>query len=59
MSPEVRERVFEPFFTTKSRGSGLGMAISRQVVEAHRGEISVDCPPRGGTTVTVRLPAGS
>ena len=59
MSPEVRQRVFEPFFTTKSRGTGLGMAISRQVVEAHRGEISVDCPPRGGTTVTVRLPAGS
>ena len=56
MSAEVRERIFEPFFTTRSRGTGLGMAVANQVVEAHGGEITIDCPPRGGTTVTVRLP---
>ena len=58
MSSEVRQRIFEPFFTTKSRGTGLGMAVAKQVVDAHDGEIAVDCPPHGGTTVTVRLPAG-
>jgi len=58
MSSEVRQRIFEPFFTTKSRGTGLGMAVAKQVVDAHDGEIAVDCPPQGGTTVTVRLPAG-
>jgi len=55
---EVRERMFEPFFTTKSRGTGLGMAISLQVVEAHDGEIAVECGAKAGTTVTVRLPPG-
>jgi PAS domain S-box-containing protein len=54
---EVLQRIFEPFFTTRSRGTGLGMAVAKQVTDAHNGEIAVDCPPRGGTTVTVRLPA--
>jgi len=56
--PEVREFMFEPFFTTKSRGTGLGMAISRQVVEAHDGEIAVECGANSGTTVIVTLPFG-
>lgn len=54
---ELRQRIFEPFFTTRSRGTGLGMAVAKQVTDAHHGEISVDCPPRGGTAITVRLPA--
>jgi PAS domain S-box-containing protein len=54
--PEVIERVFEPFVTTKHRGTGLGLAIARRVVEAHGGEISVECPPSGGTVVTFELP---
>jgi nitrogen fixation/metabolism regulation signal transduction histidine kinase len=45
-----------PFFTTKSRGSGLGLPTAKRIVEAHHGEIAVDCPPGGGTTVVVRLP---
>jgi two-component system sensor kinase FixL len=56
MPPEVRERVFTPFFTTKTRGTGLGRPTARRLIEAHRGTIDVDCPPAGGTTVTVRLP---
>lgn len=56
---DIREKVFTPFFTTKSRGSGLGLPTCRRLVEAHRGTIVVDCPPEGGTTVTVSLPAGS
>jgi PAS domain S-box-containing protein len=54
--PEVRDKIFTPFFTTKSRGSGLGLPTVKRLVEAHHGQVSVDCPPAGGTTVVVRLP---
>jgi PAS domain S-box-containing protein len=55
--PEAaRERVFEPFFTTKHRGTGLGLPIARRIVQAHGGEMSLECPPGGGTLVVVRLP---
>lgn len=53
---EQRDRVFEPFFTTKSKGSGLGLAVAKQVVVAHGGEIEIACPEDGGTRVTVWLP---
>jgi PAS domain S-box-containing protein len=54
--PEILEKVFTPFFTTKSRGSGLGLPTARRLVEAHHGTITVDCPPTGGTTVSIILP---
>jgi PAS domain S-box-containing protein len=57
IAPEIREKVFTPFFTTKSRGSGLGLATAKRLVEAQEGEISIACPPDGGTTVVVRIPA--
>lgn len=55
ISASAKERLFEPFFTTKDDGTGLGLAISRAIVEAHRGEIRFDASPRGGTRVEVRL----
>jgi two-component system, LuxR family, sensor kinase FixL len=55
--PEIREKIFTPFFTTKSRGSGLGLPTSRSLIEAHHGRISIQCPPEGGTAVTIQLPA--
>jgi signal transduction histidine kinase len=55
--PEIREKIFTPFFTTKSRGTGLGLPTAKRLVEAHRGTIDIRCPPGGGTTVTVQLPA--
>jgi PAS domain S-box-containing protein len=54
--PDVRPKIFEPFFTTKHRGTGLGLPTARRVVERHRGTIDVECPPAGGTIVTVTLP---
>jgi len=56
--PAHLPHVFEPFFTTKPEGigTGLGLAISRTIVDSLGGEISVHCPPEGGTTVRVRLP---
>ena len=58
MPPEVRDRMFEPFFTTKHRGTGLGLSTAKRLIEQHRGEMRADCPPGGGTIVTVSLPAG-
>lgn len=54
--PEIREKIFTPFFTTKSRGSGLGLPTAKRLIEAHNGQIAIDCPPAGGTSVLVRLP---
>lgn len=56
MAADVREKVFTPFFTTKSRGTGLGLPTVKRLVEAHRGSVSVESPPAGGTVVTVELP---
>ena len=53
---DVRARIFEPFFTTKHRGTGLGLSTARRLVELHGGSVSADCPPDGGTIVTVSLP---
>jgi signal transduction histidine kinase len=53
---ELREQVLEPFFTTKARGGGLGLAIARRTAELHGGTLTIDCPPDGGTVVTLALP---
>lgn len=55
--PEIRAALFRPFKTTKARGTGLGMATAKRLVELHEGRISVVCPPGGGTIVTVELPS--
>jgi signal transduction histidine kinase len=54
----VRGRLFEPFFTTKvaGEGTGLGLSMSRRIVERHGGSIEVESEPGEGTCVTVRLP---
>jgi two-component system sensor kinase FixL len=56
MAEDVRARVFTPFFTTKARGTGLGLATARRIVEAHGGTVGIEFPPDGGTTVVVELP---
>jgi signal transduction histidine kinase len=56
VAPELRGRVFEPFFTTRPGGTGLGLAVARQIVEAHGGSIDVGDRPGGGACFTVKLP---
>jgi len=51
-------QVFDPFFTTKPEGMGLGLAISRSVVEAHRGKLQASSTPGFGTVFECRLPVG-
>jgi signal transduction histidine kinase len=56
--PELLEKIFEPFVSFgKSKGTGLGMAIAKSVVEAHGGQITVESKVGIGTTIEVRLPA--
>ena len=57
MPPDVIAKVFEPFFSTKSTGSGLGLATTRKIVEAHQGAIDVQSEVGKGTKFTIRLPS--
>jgi hypothetical protein len=59
MSPAVQARIFEPFFTTKERGTGLGLATVRGIVDEVRGHLSVDSQADRGTTVRVSLTASA
>ena len=49
ISPEIAEQLFQPFITTKRHGMGVGLSISRAIVEAHNGRIWVEANPTGGT----------
>jgi signal transduction histidine kinase len=53
----VVERVFEPFFTTKADGGGLGLALCREAMYRHNGEVMLSSAEGVGTMVTIRLPA--
>jgi nitrogen fixation/metabolism regulation signal transduction histidine kinase len=56
LSDEQRQKIFEPFFTTKVRGTGLGMAIAKRIVEAHEGEIAVGRNDPPGAEIVIILP---
>ena len=49
-------RIFEPFVTTKSDGLGMGLAISRSIIESHRGRLWADAKSDGGASIHFRLP---
>ncbi len=52
----LRDEVFVPFFTTKTTGTGIGLSVCRQIVQAHNGEVQVRHPQEGGTVFVLRLP---
>jgi len=56
LSAEEKQRIFEPFFTTKVHGTGLGMAISKRIVESHGGRIEVGDTAPVGAELIVTLP---
>jgi signal transduction histidine kinase len=56
IAPDVGKRLFEQFFTTKSQGTGLGLYISRQIIEEHGGTLRWESAPGAGTTFTASLP---
>jgi signal transduction histidine kinase len=55
LTSDARQNVFEPFFTTKTKGTGLGMAIARRVIDAHGGRIAVGDSSEGAEFV-ISLP---
>ncbi|MCB9777579.1 MAG: hypothetical protein H6742_03360 [Alphaproteobacteria bacterium] len=56
IAPEDMDKLFIPFFTTRSNGTGLGLPISRRLVEAHGGELLVRSKPGSGSIFLVRVP---
>lgn len=56
ISQEVMENLFDPFFTTKEDGLGLGLYISKQIINEHDGEMCVESEPGKGTAFSIWLP---
>ncbi|HEX3331044.1 MAG TPA: ATP-binding protein [Gaiellales bacterium] len=56
MDEDTVNHIFDPFYTRKAKGIGLGLAVTRRIVEAHGGTIAVRSAPGEGTTFAVRLP---
>jgi PAS domain S-box-containing protein len=56
VDPDQVEKLFQPFFTTKSKGLGMGLSISRSIIEAHDGSLIMSSDGRTGTTVHITLP---
>lgn len=58
LGPEQRKKIFDPFYSTKTRGTGLGMALAKRIVEAHHGKIAVGEHGEPGTEIHITLPRG-
>jgi len=56
IDPADANRIFEPFYTTKSCGLGMGLAISRSIIDAHGGQLAAATPDGPGTTFVITLP---
>jgi signal transduction histidine kinase len=59
MDSETRDAIFTPFFTRKARGIGLGLAVTKRIVEAHHGTITVQSAPSAGSSFTITVPAAA
>ena len=56
MDPEITARVFEPFFTTKAKGIGLGLPVTKRIMEMHGGTIVAESEAGAGTTFVLTVP---
>ncbi len=56
VTDEAMEKIWDPFFTTKDKGTGLGLGIVKNIIEAHGGLVRIDNRPEGGARVSIRLP---
>jgi signal transduction histidine kinase len=56
MPPQVMARIFEPLYTTKAKGIGLGLPVSKNLVEINQGQIEVTSQEGQGSTFTITLP---
>lgn len=59
LAPQAIRKIFEPFYTTKSGGMGIGLSVSRSIIEAHRGPLWATPNARGGVTFTFSLPCST
>ncbi|MBP9947018.1 MAG: hypothetical protein KBH14_11500, partial [Vicinamibacteria bacterium] len=57
IEPTELPKIFDLYYTTKPDGTGVGLAVTQQIVTGHGGTIEVDSKPGAGTLMTVRLPA--
>ena len=57
ISAENLPRIFDPFFSTKTRGTGLGLAVTQQIVREHGGDLTCEAAPQGGTRFVITLPS--
>ncbi|KPL15384.1 MAG: hypothetical protein AMS26_07780 [Bacteroides sp. SM23_62] len=55
---EILDQVFIPFFTTKEKGSGIGLSLSRRIINLHGGSIQMTSEPGKGTVVNIKVPSG-
>ncbi len=59
LDPKTLDRIFDPFYTTKTQGMGMGLAISRSIIEAHGGKLWATANQDRGSTFQFTLPTGS
>ena len=53
IEPEALEQIFIPFYTTKKTGSGIGLSLSRQIMQLHNGQLTADSKPGEGSTFSL------
>ena len=58
MTPQVMQQALQPFYSTKQDGTGLGLPLCREIVEAHGGQLSIKNAEQSGLQVVIRLPQG-
>ncbi|MFT5838898.1 MAG: two-component system nitrogen regulation sensor histidine kinase NtrY, partial [Flavobacteriales bacterium] len=56
MAQDVLQKAFLPYYSTKAEGSGIGLSVCREVMEAHQGQIILNNHPQGGLQVSLHLP---